>query len=901
MGTARQIGFVTVAVLGCALALCLGVSSPAARAAVSHQTTESGSVPFGGDPLTNRGSVPAGPAVTGAGTTPDARSTIEVDANRPEGTISPEVMGSTFLPPFDGMGSFDPSTDSFWPSFVGALEDQVYAGSIRWPGGILAQYYDFRRAIGPQPQRTDNAFGPSSGPSSSTVGPDEFGELLDRTGAAGISTVNFATGDPQEAEEFVEYMTGAVGSSSWADLRAQNGHPQPYDVPVWEVGNEEYTVASSWRAGAVVTVGGNGACTSDAATCQYIYGGSDSFTSQRVVGYADRSDAAADSTGDPNQSFYVAYPPVQAGSQTVFVGGQAWTGVDSLADSGPDADVYTVDDATGEITFGDGTHGAVAGSGAVVTASYVSGPHSGFVDFYSAMKAANPNIQVCSTDTTDAFVEAMGSSLAYDCLQVHPYVGGDNSSVDISTFERTVMAVPDSESAGVQSWESEIQANAGHSIPVMLTEYGSLIRATPDPSEYPYYSDSLDEALVNASQLADWIKDGIPVADRQTLAAEEPAADSVTVGLPDAAPYAVTGAIVTPGPDTIVEPTGEYFELFKPLARGKLLQTTTLNNPSLTTGGTPIDALSVTAAEDVDGSTGVVVINRDPDNSVTSTLQVDGIVSAGQATVSTLNGASALSYNTASDPDAVTTTTSHATVSNGTVALTFPSHSITLVTVPTASPPRASFTSEQAAGSLAIQFTDASSAVSPATVTGWSWSFGDGVTSTAQSPSHRYGVAGNYPVSLTVTDSNGNQASFEMSVVVRAVAGPSSGSRPPTAGQIKKQLIRALTPIGRHLSIATILSRGSFKTTFAPPEPGKLMVDWYARAGTGRRLILVAAYHGAFSNERKVDITIRLTTRGRKLLHTVTRVVVTGEEAFMHKGKPTVRTSKRFTLVAGSR
>ncbi len=800
-------------------------------------------------------------------------------------------MGSTYLPPFGGMGSFDSSTDSFWPSFLDDLENQVYTGSMRWPGGILAQYYDFRRAIGPQAQRTDNAFGPSSGPSPSTVGPDEFGELLDRTGATGISTVNFATGDPQEAAEFVEYMTGAVGSSDWATQRAQNGHPQPYDVPVWEVGNEEYTTASSWRAGTAVSVGGGGACTADTATCQYIYGGSDSFTNQRVVGYADRSAAAAASTGDPNQSFYVAYPPVQAGSQTVYVGGQAWTAVSSLAGAGPDDDVYTVDDTTGEIMFGDGTHGVAPANGAQVTASYISGPHSGFLDFYSAMKAANPNIQVCSTDTTDAFIEAMGSSLAYDCLQVHPYVGGDNSSVDISSFERTVMAVPDSESANVQSWESEIQANAGRSIPVMLTEYGSLIGSTPDPSEYPYYDDSLDEALVNASQLADWIKDGIQVADRQVLDAEEPAADAVTDygGLPGAAPYAVTGAIVTPGPDTIVEPTGEYFELFKPLAGGTLLDTKMLNNPPLTASGTATGALSVIAAGAVDGGTDVVVINRDPDNSVNSTLDVDGTASAGVATLTTLNGPSALSYNTASDPDAVTTTTSYATVSDGTVALTFPAHSITLVAVPAASAPSASFTSVQAATSLAVQFTDHSSAVSAAAITGWSWNFGDGATSTAENATHRYGAAGAYPVSLTVTDSNGNQDRFETSVVVRARAGSGAGgsgssksSRPPTAAQIKKLLIRALTPSGKHLSIATMLSADHSRRPLIPPEPGKLVVDWYAKAG--KRLILVASCRAAFSGEKRVDVAIKLTSKGKRLLHAAKRVVLTGSDAFTRKG-----------------
>src|SRR6201999_5706 len=220
---------------------------------------------------------------------------------------------------------------SFYPSFLSALNQDVYTGSLRFPGGINAQYYDWRRAIGPQSQRSDNPFGPASGPSSSAVGPDQFGQLLRDTGATGIVTANFATGDAQEAAEFVEYMNGKDGSSYWADLRAKNGHPQPYNIPMWEVGNEEYTTSDSWRAGTLVSLGpGGGGCTARAADCEYIYGGSTSFTNQAVVGYADRTPSAADSTGAASQSFYVAYPSVSPGSQTVYVGGQAWTEVSSL-------------------------------------------------------------------------------------------------------------------------------------------------------------------------------------------------------------------------------------------------------------------------------------------------------------------------------------------------------------------------------------------------------------------------------------------------------------------------------------------------------------------------------------------------------------------------------------------
>ena len=67
--------------------------------------------------------------------------------------------------------------------------------------------------------------------------------------------------------------------------------------------------------------------------------------------------------------------------------------------------------------------------------------------------------------------------------------------------------------------------------------------------------------------------------------------------------------------------------------------------------------------------------------------------------------------------------------------------------------PTAAFAGSPTSGTvpLAVQFTDQSSG----TITGRSWSFGDGQTSTAQSPAHTYTAAGLYSVSLAVTGPGG--------------------------------------------------------------------------------------------------------------------------------------------------
>lgn len=66
--------------------------------------------------------------------------------------------------------------------------------------------------------------------------------------------------------------------------------------------------------------------------------------------------------------------------------------------------------------------------------------------------------------------------------------------------------------------------------------------------------------------------------------------------------------------------------------------------------------------------------------------------------------------------------------------------------------PSASFSWNQAPDSLRVDFAD-TSAGAP---TSWSWDFGDGRTSTAQSPSHTYATPGDYAVELTVSNASGS-------------------------------------------------------------------------------------------------------------------------------------------------
>lgn len=86
--------------------------------------------------------------------------------------------------------------------------------------------------------------------------------------------------------------------------------------------------------------------------------------------------------------------------------------------------------------------------------------------------------------------------------------------------------------------------------------------------------------------------------------------------------------------------------------------------------------------------------------------------------------------------------------------------------------PVASFTGTGTAGCFphTVQFTDASLPVS-GTLSSWLWDFGDGTTSTQQNPSHTYTIAGNFTVTLRVTNSHGCTEVFSIPSYVSITQG----------------------------------------------------------------------------------------------------------------------------------
>lgn len=125
---------------------------------------------------------------------------------------------------------------------------KIKVPNLRWPGGCFADEYHWRDGIGPRASRNkmvnthwgniveDNSFGT-----------DEFLALCELIGCEPYIAGNVGSGTVTEMSNWVEYLNHP-GGSTLSDLRKQNGHPAPYRVKFWGVGNE------TWGCGGNMTV-----------------------------------------------------------------------------------------------------------------------------------------------------------------------------------------------------------------------------------------------------------------------------------------------------------------------------------------------------------------------------------------------------------------------------------------------------------------------------------------------------------------------------------------------------------------------------------------------------------------------------------------------------------------------
>lgn len=185
------------------------------------------------------------------------KAKIKIDLDRTIGEVDPKIYG-VFMEPihFNGrrMGLpdtvefntlygnlYDPSSpladeNGFRKDYIEAMKE-LKITNMRWPGGNFVMGYYWQDGIGPKDQRPVRINLAWGGVDNNHVGTDEWIELNKSIGSENVICVNLGLATIQDAHYWVEYCNYNKGTY-YSDLRAKYGHEEPYNIKIWDLGNE---------------------------------------------------------------------------------------------------------------------------------------------------------------------------------------------------------------------------------------------------------------------------------------------------------------------------------------------------------------------------------------------------------------------------------------------------------------------------------------------------------------------------------------------------------------------------------------------------------------------------------------------------------------------------------------
>lgn len=175
---------------------------------------------------------------------------ITIFPDRIIGKINPLIFGNNMI-------GYDPTTYENWTKYyvgysnygagiwdpqgghsvqeVIELAKEAGITIARFPGGSQSDFYNWKKTIGNREGRPNFLYGL-----------DEFLKTCQEINCEVVFTLNYFTGTPQDAADLLEYLnapnngSNPGGGKDWADERAKNGHPEPYHIKYFELGNEVY-------------------------------------------------------------------------------------------------------------------------------------------------------------------------------------------------------------------------------------------------------------------------------------------------------------------------------------------------------------------------------------------------------------------------------------------------------------------------------------------------------------------------------------------------------------------------------------------------------------------------------------------------------------------------------------
>ncbi|MBS1537222.1 MAG: T9SS type A sorting domain-containing protein [Bacteroidetes bacterium] len=160
---------------------------------------------------------------------------------------------------YDTNGVVIPAVDSFFHDFP--------LSTLRYPGNGIGVGFDWKKTIGPKDSRPkQDLLGSQGAPQAVKFGFDEFMAMVESRGTPtsevqimvpiyDLSTPGLTPTQARAAianvisnnADWVEYCnspndgSNPGGGIDWASIRAKNGHPTPYNVKIWNIGNEPWS------------------------------------------------------------------------------------------------------------------------------------------------------------------------------------------------------------------------------------------------------------------------------------------------------------------------------------------------------------------------------------------------------------------------------------------------------------------------------------------------------------------------------------------------------------------------------------------------------------------------------------------------------------------------------------
>jgi alpha-L-arabinofuranosidase len=171
------------------------------------------------------------------------QNTVHIEPRRTIGIRDEKIYGH-FLEHFHRQiygGIYEPDSPlsdekGFRKDVINALKE-ISPAIVRWPGGCYVSAYHWKDGVGKQRQPAfDKAWRVEE---SNIFGTDEFIDYCRLLGVEPYICTNAGSGTQEEMSDWLEYCNLKF-EGKWAKLRVEYGHPEPFNVKYWSIGNENY-------------------------------------------------------------------------------------------------------------------------------------------------------------------------------------------------------------------------------------------------------------------------------------------------------------------------------------------------------------------------------------------------------------------------------------------------------------------------------------------------------------------------------------------------------------------------------------------------------------------------------------------------------------------------------------